>query len=399
MDRLRKENEALRKQVKDGRRPSGLVTTIAVILLMLFCLVTVGAALASWLHYTALDTPRFVEAIAPLIKDPAVARAVSEEAVDRLFARYDLADRIEKEIKSLPEPFKSQASTGSEGARTLAVAVATDVLKSNAFQTAWRAILTEAHEEAVAGLRASGAVRLNEQGEIILDITDLLTDIKDRLSSIGLGFLKDTKIPAGLGQVVLYQNSQLGKVKTAANTLDDLFLVLPLGAVILLMLGAMVSFDTRRAMMGASIGLVLLLGATYVVIEVMQYHFINPIHNTTTRSAANAIANHLQANLDVVLLGLVLLGALTVVAAVLSGPYTWATRVHEVVSLRGIRLRKDPQAAKREGMFSKFAWPVRIGGLCIALLLLLYLPSAAVVLTAIICGAYLLFLLVIEFLR
>ena len=398
LERLRVENEELRGRT--GESGGNFWTSfLATVLLCLFCVVAVAAALASWLHYTALDTRRFVESVAPLVRDEAVAKALSEEAVDRLFAQFDLAERIEREIKRLPEPFGSQAATGSAGARGLAVTVATDVLKSNAFQSAWKAILTASHTEAVKGLRSSGAVRLDERGKVILDITDLLTGIKNRLASIGITFLRDQKIPDDLGQVVLYQNSQLGMVKTAVNTLDDLFLILPISAVVLLTLGALVAHDTRRAMTGASLGLVALVGILYAGIEITRGHFTGRLASASTRDAATAISNHLLETFYALLVGLLVLGALTLLAAALSGPYRWAEKLHGTASLSGIRRRMNPGLPAGEPLFRQFAWPLRVIGLATALLLFLYLPWAGAAVVLIVCAAYLLLLLVVEFLR
>jgi len=398
LERLRAENEELRGRAGE---PGGhfWASFLATVLLSLFCVVAVAAGFASWLHYTALDTPRFVEAVAPLVRDETVARALSEEAVERLFAQFHLAEQIEKQIGRLPEPFKSQAATGSAGARGLAVTVATDVLKSNAFQSAWRAILTASHTEAVKGLRSSGAVRLDEQGKVILDITDLLTGIKNRLASIGITFLRDRKIPGDLGQVVLYQNSQLGVVKTAVNALDDLFLILPICAVVLLTLGALVAHDTRRAMTGASVGLIALVVLLYAGIEITRGHFTGRLVSASTRGAATAISNHLLQTFYAVLIGLLVLGALTALAAALSGPYRWAEKLHGIVSLSGIRRRMNPGLPAGEPLLRQFAWPLRITGLATALLLFWYLPWASAAVVLIVCAAYLLLLLAVEFLR
>lgn len=399
LEQLRGENEELRRRAGKSRKPSFWLAFFAVIFIICACLVTAGAALASWVHYTGLTTSRFVDTVAPLIKDPAVSRAVSQEAANRLFEEYDLTKRIEQEIKHLPEPFKSAASTGAAGAKNLTTTLTADILKSSAFQTAWRGILSTAHSEAVNGVRASGSVRLNESGEVILDISDLLTDLKDRLVSLGLDFLKKQTIPSGLGQVVLYKNSQLGNVKQAISTLDDLFVMLPIGAVVLLMLGAMVSNDTRKAMLGASIGITVVMVAVMVATKAAQSHYINPIADSTNRSAATVVASQLQVSLVNVVLGLIILSILTLVAAVVSGPYGWSTKMHETVSLPAMKKKRHPEEAAAAGFFTRFAWPLRIGGLCVAILLLLYLPWASVVFVVVVCAAYLLYLLAIEFLR
>jgi hypothetical protein len=395
--RLRQENEQLRQGA--AKKPSFWLAFFSTVFILFACVAMVGAVSASWLHNTALDTRQFVNTVAPLIKDARVSRAISQETVSRLFDRFGLTRRIEQGIKTLPEPLKSQAKAGAAGAKNLSGTLTADILKSNAFQTVWRGILTTAHQEALKGLKASGAVTLTESGEVIMDVSELLTDVKDRLASLGLGFLKNQTIPKGLGQVVLYQNSQLGNAKKAVNTLNDLFMVLPIGAVALMILGAAVANDSRRAMIGASAGFIVVLTGLVIALKVVQYHYINPVRSAANRSAAMVVASHVQGGLNRIVLGIIILAVLTIIAAMFAGPYRWASDVHGFASLRGIKARRNPEVSQSAGFFTRYAWPLRIVGLGAAILLLLYLPWASVALVVLVCVAYFLYLLAIEFLR
>jgi hypothetical protein len=395
--RLREENEQLRQSA--AKKPSFWLAFFSTIFILFACIAVVGAVSASWLHNTALNTEQFVNTVAPLIKDARVSRAVSQETVDRLFDRFNLTQRIEKDIKLLPEPLKSQAQAGAAGVKNLSRTLTSDILKSNAFQKVWRGILTTAHEEALKGLRASGPVTLTEQGEVILDVTDVLTEVKDRLASLGLGFLKNQKIPQGLGQVVLYQNSQLGNAKKAVNTLEDLFVVLPIAVVALMILGAAVANDSRHAMIGTSAGFIVVLVGLVIALKVVQYHYINPVHSAVNRSAAMVVASSVQGGLNRIVLGIIILSLLTIIAAMFSGPYRWADDVHGFASLQGIKAKRQQDTVQAQGLFTKYAWPLRIVGLSAAILLLLYLPWASVALVVVVCVAYLLYLMAIEFLR
>lgn len=368
-------------------------------LIVLVSLTVAGAVLATWVHYTALDTARFVDTVAPLARNAAVDKAVSQQAIKVLFEKYDLTTRIEKEIKKLPEPLKSQAGMVASGARDLAGTLTAEILKSGAFQAVWKGILTTAHSEAVKGIRASGPVHLNEQGQVILDVSALITDVKDRLANNGLGFLKDQSIPGGLGRIVLYQNSQLGNVKQTVTVLDQLFLVLPWSVVFLLILAASVSSDTRRAVIWASVGMIVALAALVIILKVVQYHYINPISNATNRSAALVVATRVQGSLYRTAIGLIILSFLTVIASIVAGPYRWSAGMHDAMSLEAFKKKRHPDATVEPGFFNRFAWPLRVGGFCLAILLMLFLPWKGAAVVAVICVAYLLFLGAIEFLR
>lgn len=345
-----RDDEGLRGGSGGSDVPGFMKAFFTGIFIVLTCLTMAGAVLASWIHYTALDTARFVEAVAPLVKNPEVDKAISREAVNRLFERFDLTRRIEQEIQSLPEPLKSQAERGAAGARNLAQILTAQVLKSGPFQKGWREILSTAHSEAIQGIGENGPVRVNEQGEVVLDVSLLLTSVKDRLASNGFEFLKNLDIPSGLGRIVLYKNSQLGNIKKIVNTLDDFFLVLPFGAVVLLILASFVADDTRRTVIRASVGIIIVLAALVIGLKGMQYHYINPISDLTNRGAAMAAASRLQGGLDLTALGIIILSILTVVAGVVAGPDSRIRRRTRMAPQgRGLERRHTPAVVPAVG--------------------------------------------------
>jgi len=396
--RLRRENAELKEKVP-VRTPSKARSFFSWVLIVLMCIATFGAALTVWVHYTTLNTSRFVNIVAGLVKEPDVDKALSQEAIDRLFAKYDLKKRIESQLKSkLPDLLKSAAEPVSSGAEGLARGLAADVLKSQAFQAVWRNILTTTHSEAVKGIRASGTVSINEQGEVVLDISRLLNGVKDRLASVGLGFLKGVVIPGDLGRVVLYKNSQLGNARTAVRVLDTLFWVLPWLAALLLIGAVLLADNRRRALVASAIGVILVMIVLLGVVKGVEAHYVNQINDPTNHTAAMVVAGHVEGGLYLVELGLVLLGLLTLVSAVVAGPREWSLKLHFMISRSG-RKAKRLGTAPEGNFFDAHAWPLRLVGLAAAMLLMLYLPWANVAVVVVVCVAFAAYLVTLEFLR
>lgn len=399
LERLRHENAELKSRVGLGK-PSRARGFFSWVLIVLMCVATFGAVLTVWVHYTTLNTSRFVNVVAPLVKEPAVDKALSREAIDRLFVKYDLKARVEKELKNkLPELLKGVAEPVSSGAQGLAEALTSDVLKSEAFQVVWRNIIAGAHSEALKGIRASGPLNLNEQGEVVLDMSNLLNDVKDKLAAVGLGFLKTVKIPSDLGQVVLYKNSQLGNAKKTFNVLDTLFWVLPWVAAFLLVCAVLLAWNRRRALVGSAIGIIVVMLILLAVLKGFESHYINMIHNVTNRTAAMVVASHVEGGLYIVVLGLILLSVLTVIAAVVAGPYEWSVSLHEKISRSGQKARRAGKQRSEGTAVDKLAWPLRLLGLAVAILLTLYLPWANVALVVVVCAAFVAYVVAVELLR
>jgi len=401
LERLKRENQDLRGRL--GWRRNGWRSFFAGLFALLTCLAMAGAVLATWAHWTALNTDRFVNTLAPVIKEQAVSEAISDEAVARLFDRYHLKSRIEKELKKvLPKLLKSESAQAAGGAESLAKSLAQQILKSTAFQAVWRSALTFTHEEAVKGIRATGPVQLNEKGEVILDISGVLKDLQGRLSDLGLTFLDSVKLPDSLGRVVLYKNSQLGNVKKAVNVLDVLFWFLPWLAILLLVLAALVANDRRKTIFGTSILLMVLLVVLLIVLKVAQGHYLNMITSDVNRHAAIVASSVVLSTLYRVDIALIIVGALTVLFAIIAGPYEWAFGMHKTIALRAhIGTGKEGGSSFQKfcSFVASYAWPLRIIGLSAAVLFILYLPQASVTAIVTIVVLYTVYLVAVELFR
>jgi hypothetical protein len=401
LERLKRENQDLRGRL--GWRRNGWRSFFAGLFALLTCLAMAGAVLATWAHWTALNTDRFVNTLAPVIKEQAVSEAISDEAVARLFDRYHLKSRIEKELKKvLPKLLKSESAQAAGGAESLAKSLAQQILKSTAFQAVWRSALTFTHEEAVKGIRATGPVQLNEKGEVILDISGVLKDLQGRLSDLGLTSLDSVKLPDSLGRVVLYKNSQLGNVKKAVNVLDVLFWFLPWLAIVLLVLAALVANDRRKTIFGTSILLMVLLVVLLIVLKVAQGHYLNMITSDVNRHAAIVASSVVLSTLYRVDIALIIVGALTVLFAIIAGPYEWAFGMHKTIALRahvGTGKEGGSSFQKFCSFVASYAWPLRIIGLSAAVLFILYLPQASVTAIVTIVVLYTVYLVAVELFR
>jgi hypothetical protein len=398
LEKLRRENAELKARVPEGK-PGRARSFFSWLLIVLMCVATLGAALTVWVHYTTLNTTRFVNVVAGLVKEPDVDKALSQEAINRLFAKYDLAKRIETQLKNkLPDLLKSGAEPLTSGAEGLAKGLASDVLKSQAFQSIWRNILATTHSEAVKGIRANGTVSINDQGEVVLDISRLLTGLKDRLASVGLGFLKGVDIPIDLGRVVLYKNAQLGNVRTAVRTLDTLFWVLPWVAAFLLIGAVLLADNRRRALVGSAIGVILVMIILLGAVKGVEAHYVSQINDLTNRTAAMVVAGHVEGGIYLVEFGLVLLSLLTLLSAIVAGPYGWSVGLHLRISRSG-RKAKRLGAPLERNFLDAHAWILRLLGLAAAMLLILYLPWANVAVVVVVCVAFAAWLVALEFLR
>ncbi len=309
---------------------------VAWLLIVLGCLCAISGTAALWMKVTALDTDTFVGTVAPLIQNDAVAKAVSAEAVQILLEQEDVQGKIEG---VLPSELQFLAEPATGGVEAVLEKVAEEILKSGAFQAVWRETLRQAHATAVAVLTGDGEVKVTRQGEVVLDLNDLVNELKDRLVSEGVEELEDVRIDEEDASVVLFTSDELGAAKTAVDILELLAWVLPVLALVFFAGAILIAWDRRAIVMGAGAALALTMALELVLLAVSKSQLLGEISDAGVRAAANVIWDSLFSGLIWLNVGLLIAGAVAFLVAVLAGPYGWAKK------LRGLFSRKEAGSA------------------------------------------------------
>ncbi|MBN1288632.1 MAG: hypothetical protein JXA49_03235 [Actinobacteria bacterium] len=312
-----------------GRKRNGPFRGFVVwLLIILACICAFGGSFALWVKTTTLNTENFVNTVAPLVQDNAVARAVSIKAVDIMWEAYNLEGKIEGSLTFLPEEYQFLGESASTGAKTAAQMAGEEILKSEPFQAVWKQMLTEAHSTGIRALKGEGPVTISEEGEAVLDLGELIDEIKAELEGWGLTFLGDVDA-SGAGEVVLFKSRQLGFAEIGISAIEVLSWLLPVLALTLFVAAVLVSVDNRKTLLGSGIALAGTMAALLIslwVSKVVTLSRLSPVNS----AAANVIWNHLESGLKWVDIGLLILGVVVAVVCILAGPYNWA------VKLRGL---------------------------------------------------------------
>lgn len=403
LEKLRAENIALKGELATERKPRGSFwrSFLVWLLIVLACLTAFGGAIAVWMRATTLDTDTFVNTVAPLIQEDAVATVVSNKAVEALFKEAEITKYLEE---ALPEDLKFVAEPLSSGMETVAEFAAKKILTSDQFQWVLEKMLRLAHSEAVAVIRGDAAVKLTEEGKVILDVGELLTDVRDQLVADGMGFLKNISIPESAGQLVLFEADNLGMVKSMVKLLDTLHWILPLLSLILFAAAILIAKDRRKALMGAGVGLAIAMAFSLIVLRLARADLLGQIEDKEILEAAGIIWNRVLSGLVGTNWSVLALGVLVSIGAAIAGPYDWAVSLRkktaELFKSWRERRKGGEKATGPVGTFiGAHAGGLRIAGAAVAIVVLLLLPSLSVLAVIITAVIYVLYLGAIELLR
>jgi hypothetical protein len=303
-----------------GRRVSWR-RVLSPILIGLASIILFVSVMAIWIDFSALDTDEFTETSGEILADPEVQESLAPYLVNQIFSSVDVKSSLEG---VLPPALDRLAGPVAAGLEEVALRTARRLLASAQFQTLWREATRAAHEEFITIVEGDSAAIATIDGKVVLNLRPMTERIFER---IGLDPELVTRLPVGIGQITVVEESQLTAVQKLVDVLQKIakwFWVFAL----LLYVGAVWLARGRRREAIRGVGLSwLLVGMGLVVLvrlggpRVVETLVAVPANE----SAAQSVWNILTANLRDSARALLLVGAVVLVGAWLAGPGRRAT--------------------------------------------------------------------------
>ena len=173
---------------------------LSAIALILAVALTPAAIVTNWATSEVTSTQRFVSTLAPLAKNPAVQQTIITEVTTIIEKQVDIQDVTSSLFEglgnalNLPDAAKKAldllAAPAASGIETMVQTLVTDVVKSDAFSSAWDKTLTLTQEQTVALLSGNpnSEIKLASDGTLTLPLKPIIVEIKKELVKQGVGF-------------------------------------------------------------------------------------------------------------------------------------------------------------------------------------------------------------------
>jgi hypothetical protein len=308
----------------------------AVVLLLLAALLTTPAAIAYWGQRTLNDTQRYVATVRPLIDQPQVQDALVTAVSDAIEKQVDVQSVVENVFSGvITDQARLQKLTGivTGAVNSLIEQTVRQVVTSSQFREVWIAVNTRLQEALVRLLQGnpSGAVSL-QGDQVVLDVSDLITAVEQRLVDRGLTFVQNLPVPTTDKQVVLVTAPRLKQLRTIYAFTHPVARWL-IWVVVALYLGAFV-LARRRPRMAVWIGALLAANALLVafLIAVGRQLFINDLTGTVFGAASSVLFDTLLSYLTRGWQTFLWLGLVLVVAGWYAGANRPATATRRTVA-------------------------------------------------------------------
>ena len=338
----RAELERLRAEVTELRdRQTRMVarhrfswrTPVASVLIVIGCLLAPVSVLGVWGANEVSNTSRYIANIEPLIHEPTVQNALTDKITTEIASHLNITGYTNQAAALLTSKGLTRVGTLLKTfgpALTSAVDgfIHTQVHKlvtSARFAQTWIQVNTVAHQTLVNALSGHAGAIAVSNGEVTIDLAPFIAIVKHALAA--RGFTLINSLPTFHPTLTLFSARQLVKAQTAYRAINDLKIVLPILALLLIALGVYLARGHRRALIGAGLGFaasMVLLGAALLVIRGI---YLNSVPNSVLPSDAAAdIFDTVVRFIRTALRSLLVLGLLVAIGAFLTGPSATAVK-------------------------------------------------------------------------
>ena len=367
------------------------------------------SVLAVWAANEVSNTGRYVATMEPLVHDPAIQNALTDKITAQITARLNVtsyADQAAAALSSRGLPrvgtlVKSVAPSIASGVDGSIHGEVRKIVTGPRFAQAWVQANTLVHQELVKVLSGQGSSSVSvKNGQVVLGLGPFIDVVKQDL--VKRGFSLVSKIPAVNPTLTLFSATYLVKAQSAYRLTNDLKIVLPILALLLLALGVYAARGRRRALVGAGLGV----AASMVVLAAGLFIFRGIYLGSVPTSklpadAAAALFDTLVRFIKQGLRTVLVVGLIVAAGGFLAGPSVAAVRTREAFQhgLAWIR-HGGERAGVRAGPVGTWTYAhrkvLRISAVALAVLVFVFWGQPTAVVAIVIAVLLLLVLGLIE---
>ena len=332
LERLRAEVRELRGRAAAGTTPAGRGDRwrawVAAVCIAVACVLAPVSVLGVWAANQVSNTDRYVANVTPLIHQPSIQHALSDKITAQITSRLDvpaLVNSTSAELASAHLPRLSALLSNfsgpiESGINSAIATVVGRVVASSAAATLWVQANRIAHQGLVKVLSGQGNGALSLQnGEVVLNIGPLITQVKDKLIAQGLSIAD--KIPVVNATFPLFAAPNLAKAQQGYRLITTLRWVLPILTLVLFAVGIWVARSRRHGLLGAGLGLAASMLVLGIALTIARGVYLNSVPPSVLPSdAAGVLYDTLIRFVREALRALLVVGLVVAAGAFLTGP-------------------------------------------------------------------------------
>jgi hypothetical protein len=297
-----------------ARSRGGRRTAIGVVLLFVAGLSAAGTVAAAWTRTQIRDEDTWAATSEALVKDQVVQKAVADELATTVIDVTGADDVVQG---LLPGPLGGLAGPVTDKATELVSSAALQLVRTDAFVSAWEVAVRNSHEELLAALDDKGKYTDITSSGIELDLGSTLEQFRLLLDDKGLTFLDGVDLSGIDVSYLLIDAPGIQRLSDLLDVLDGLVVELPIIGGVAAVVGLVVARRRSWALAAGGLGLLAGVGLVWLVAQVGRDRAADELTGGILGPAAvDAVAEHVVASLGAALIVVAVVGlAVTVVGS------------------------------------------------------------------------------------
>ena len=352
------------------RRPWGW-TVLATVLIVLGAILAPVAIVATWAQVELTNTDRFVAAYAPLAKDAAVQKYVTNEVVTIINAHVDipaLTSDVIDGITSLGTPPRAtQALNALKGPASAALQSliqnrVAQFVSSETFATVWEQALRITHSQFVATMQGNpkSAVTIGSDGSIGVQLGPIIDAVKSALVAQGITIAE--QIPTINRTITVAQSNEIPTVQLAYGLAVAAGAWLSWVALGLLAAGVLVARRKSTALIWAAVALAIVSALTAAAFAIGQGVFITSVSPSLLPSdVARILYSEVTSQMQETTVAVLVLALVVAIVGWLAGPFDTPRKLRGFASAGAAQLRDlAEQHGLTTGRFGEVLYAQRV---------------------------------------
>ncbi|MGB3603836.1 MAG: hypothetical protein WBA38_09860 [Gordonia sp. (in: high G+C Gram-positive bacteria)] len=327
----------------DTPRPTSYVRmAVSFLLITIALLLAPIAAIGTWARVELVDGDSFVSTFAPLAEDPAVQDFVAGQITDEIDKQVNFDQAVGQLFDELaaanlpPRPTAAIAALRGPavaGIQSIVASTVQRLVASDQFAQLWESSLRLSHQQAIAVLKdqPGTVLDLSKDGTLSVQLEPLFDAVKTRLVQRGLTFAD--RIEPKNRTITIAHADSLALARATYQVAVIAGFWLPWVALALLVAGILVANRRRRALLFASIGVVIVFVLLSLGIWVGGNIFTYSVSpDPMPSSVADAVFGEVTAAMTSTIRAIAVLGLLIAVVVWFGGPARPAVAVRSVAN-------------------------------------------------------------------
>ncbi len=382
---------------------------VAWILVVLVSILVPLSVVTVWSVRTVTNTDRYVETMAPLVREKVVTNYLAVAATDRIFESTDVQGRI---TNALPAKADFIAAPVTNQLKLFVVKQMQTVFNSDWFHTFWDKTNRRVHTSLVDFLTGNTPPTVAKAQTVAVTLTPAINRAIDQLDARGVTVFDPVKEQLATGKPFTFQivnSPQAKQARTFFRWAKDIGWLLPLITLVLLGLALLAAVQRRKTLVRAAVGSAIAIAVFLALLALGRTYFLDHA-GMVPDDVSGAVWDTVLRFLDDALRVAFWIAAVIAVVGWLCGPGRWAVTVRRSVWAALCWVGRQVSAAfgkGRQGWVSggglatarfihRFESPLRIVGVAVVALIVLLAGSLSVATVLWLALALIIYLLVLQ---